>query len=134
MYRAKESSRNAFCFYTAEMNARAASKLQLNTDLRRALERREFLLHYQPKVDLATGSMIGMEALLRWQHPERGLVLAAGVHPGAGGQRAHRRRGRLGGRGGLPADCATGRTPGWSSRRWRSISPRASSAAATSTR
>jgi len=74
MYRAKESSRNAFCFYTAEMNARAASKLQLNTDLRHALERREFRLHYQPKVNLATGEMIGMEALLRWQHAERGLV------------------------------------------------------------
>jgi len=74
MYRAKESSRNAFCFYTAEMNVRAASKLQLNTDLRHALERREFRLHYQPKVNLATGEMIGMEALLRWQHAERGLV------------------------------------------------------------
>ena len=74
MYRAKESTRNTFCYYTAEMNARATSKLRLNTDLRRALERREFLLHYQPKVDLATGNMIGMEALLRWQHPERGMV------------------------------------------------------------
>jgi diguanylate cyclase (GGDEF)-like protein/PAS domain S-box-containing protein len=74
MYRAKESSRNAFCFYTAEMNARTASRLQLNTDLRRALERREFSLHYQPKVNLATGEMIGMEALLRWQHAERGMV------------------------------------------------------------
>jgi diguanylate cyclase (GGDEF)-like protein/PAS domain S-box-containing protein len=74
MYRAKESSRNAFCFYTAEMNARAASKLQLNTDLRRALERGEFRLHYQPKVHLATGEMTGMEALLRWQHAQRGMV------------------------------------------------------------
>ncbi len=74
MYRAKESSRNAFCFYTAEMNARTASKLQLNTDLRRAVERGEFILHYQPKVNLASGTMIGMEALLRWQHPQRGLV------------------------------------------------------------
>ncbi len=74
MYRAKESSRNAFCFYTAELNARAASKLQLNTDLRRALERGEFLLHYQPKVRLSSGEMIGMEALLRWQHTARGLV------------------------------------------------------------
>jgi diguanylate cyclase (GGDEF)-like protein/PAS domain S-box-containing protein len=74
MYRAKESSRNTFCFYTAEMNARAASMLQLNTDLRRAVERGEFRLHYQPKVNLATGEMIGMEALLRWQHAERGLV------------------------------------------------------------
>ncbi|MDH3320780.1 MAG: EAL domain-containing protein [Betaproteobacteria bacterium] len=74
MYRAKESARNSFCFYTAEMNARAASKLQLNSDLRRARERGEFLLHYQPKVRLASGEMIGMEALLRWQHAQRGLV------------------------------------------------------------
>ncbi len=74
MYRAKESSRNAFCFYTAELNARAASKLQLNSDLRRALERGEFQLHYQPKVRLESGRMIGMEALLRWQHAERGMV------------------------------------------------------------
>ncbi|MDH4326701.1 MAG: EAL domain-containing protein, partial [Betaproteobacteria bacterium] len=74
MYRAKESSRNAFCFYTAELNARAASKLQLNTDLQRALERGEFLLHYQPKVQLASGAMTGMEALLRWQHAGRGMV------------------------------------------------------------
>jgi diguanylate cyclase (GGDEF)-like protein/PAS domain S-box-containing protein len=74
MYRAKESSRNTFCFYTAEINARAATKLRLQTDLRHALERREFVLHYQPRVELATGTMIGMEALLRWQHPERGMV------------------------------------------------------------
>ena len=72
--RAKESARNTFCFYTAELNARAASKLQLNSDLRRALERGEFLLHYQPKVRLASGQMIGMEALLRWQHAQRGMV------------------------------------------------------------
>jgi diguanylate cyclase (GGDEF)-like protein/PAS domain S-box-containing protein len=74
MYRAKESSRNTFCFYTAELNARAASKLQLNSDLRRALERGEFQLHYQPKVRLENGQMIGMEALLRWQHAQRGMV------------------------------------------------------------
>jgi diguanylate cyclase (GGDEF)-like protein/PAS domain S-box-containing protein len=74
MVRAKESSRNAFCFYTAELNARAASKLQLNSDLRRALERGEFQLHYQPKVRLESAQMIGMEALMRWQHAERGMV------------------------------------------------------------
>ncbi len=74
MYRVKESSRNSYCFYAAEMNARAAAKLQLNGDLRRAVERREFELHYQPKVALDSGAMIGMEALLRWRHPERGLV------------------------------------------------------------
>jgi len=73
MVRAKDVH-NTFCFYTAELNARAASKLQLNSELRRALEREEFRLHYQPKVRLESGDMIGMEALLRWQHPQRGLV------------------------------------------------------------
>jgi diguanylate cyclase (GGDEF)-like protein/PAS domain S-box-containing protein len=81
MYRAKESSRNAYCFYTAEMNARAAAKLQLNSDLRRAIERGEFLLNYQPKVRLDTGELIGMEALLRWKHPERGIVPPAEFVP-----------------------------------------------------
>jgi diguanylate cyclase (GGDEF)-like protein/PAS domain S-box-containing protein len=74
MYRAKDASRNAYCFYSAEMGARAALKLQLDQDLRQAVERLEFELHYQPKVALATGEMTGMEALLRWRHPERGLV------------------------------------------------------------
>jgi len=74
MYQAKESGRSAYRYFTAEMNERSAAKLQLNTDLRWAVERREFVLHYQPKVDLATGALVGMEALLRWQHPQRGLV------------------------------------------------------------
>jgi len=74
MYRAKESSRNAYCFYTGEMNERAAAKLQLNSDLRRAVDRAEFELNYQPKVRLDTGALVGMEALLRWRHPERGMV------------------------------------------------------------
>jgi EAL domain-containing protein (putative c-di-GMP-specific phosphodiesterase class I) len=74
MYRAKESARNSYCFFTAEMNQRSVAKVQLNTDLRRALERDEFTLHYQPKVDLASGNLRGIEALLRWKHPSRGLV------------------------------------------------------------
>ena len=74
MYRAKEASRNAFCFFTAEMNRRSAEKMQLNNDLRHAIERREFVLHYQPKVELASGALTGFEALLRWNHPQRGLV------------------------------------------------------------
>jgi len=75
MYRAKELTRNAYCFFTAEMNQRAVAKLQLNTDLRRAIERSEFVLHYQPKVDLRSGRTHGVEALLRWNHPQRGMVL-----------------------------------------------------------
>ena len=81
MYRAKESTRNAFCFFDAEMNERSAARLQLNTDLRRAIERREFLLHYQPKVELASGALVGAEALLRWNHPQRGMVSPAEFIP-----------------------------------------------------
>jgi diguanylate cyclase (GGDEF)-like protein len=74
MYRAKESARNSYCFFTAEMNQRSMAKVALNADLRRALERGEFALHYQPKVDLASGTLRGMEALLRWRHHARGIV------------------------------------------------------------
>jgi diguanylate cyclase (GGDEF)-like protein/PAS domain S-box-containing protein len=74
MYRAKESARNCYRFFTAEMNQRTVAKVQLNTDLRRAIEREEFTLHYQPKVDLADGKLRGLEALLRWNHPQRGIV------------------------------------------------------------
>jgi diguanylate cyclase (GGDEF)-like protein/PAS domain S-box-containing protein len=81
MYRAKELTRNAYCFFTAEMNQRSVAKLQLNTDLRRAIERGEFVLHYQPKVDLRDGRIHGVEALLRWNHPQRGVVLPAEFVP-----------------------------------------------------
>ena len=74
MYRAKEAGRNTYEFYRAEMNQRARELLTLETDLRQALARREFELHYQPKVSLTTGAMLGVEALLRWRSPQRGLV------------------------------------------------------------
>jgi diguanylate cyclase (GGDEF)-like protein/PAS domain S-box-containing protein len=81
MYRAKELGRNGCQFYTPEMNARALEKLSLETSLRRALERREFLLHYQPKASLAGGEITGVEALLRWRHPELGLIPPADFMP-----------------------------------------------------
>jgi len=77
MYRAKELGRNSCQFYTPEMNARALEKLSLESSLRRALERREFVLYFQPKVSLVTGEITGVEALLRWRHPELGLVSPA---------------------------------------------------------
>ncbi|MGH8686483.1 MAG: putative bifunctional diguanylate cyclase/phosphodiesterase [Burkholderiales bacterium] len=72
--RAQDDPRSEYCFYAAEMNARSEAKLRLHGELRRAVEREEFELYYQPKVDLASGAMRGVEALLRWRHPERGLV------------------------------------------------------------
>jgi diguanylate cyclase (GGDEF)-like protein/PAS domain S-box-containing protein len=74
MFRAKERGRNNFRFYTAEMNSRVAEHLSLETDLRRALERGELLLHYQPQVDLPSGRIVGAEALARWQHPQKGMI------------------------------------------------------------
>ena len=81
MYRAKEHGRNNFQFYTSEMNERVNERLSLEHALRRALERQEFLLHYQQKVDLRTGAIIGAEALVRWTHPEWGLVRPARFIP-----------------------------------------------------
>jgi diguanylate cyclase (GGDEF)-like protein len=81
MYRAKEHGRANFQFYTSEMNERVSDRLALESALRRALERREFLLHYQEKVDLRTGEIIGAEALVRWSHPEWGLVRPARFIP-----------------------------------------------------
>ena len=74
MYHAKEHGRNTFQFYTAEMNVRAARRLSLETGLRHALERNELSLNYQPQIDLKSGNLYGMEALLRWQSPEFGSV------------------------------------------------------------
>ena len=81
MSRAKEQGRNSYQFFTRELNERARNRVQTETALRLALERREFLLHYQPKVDLASGTICGFEALLRWQHPEKGLVSPAEFIP-----------------------------------------------------
>jgi diguanylate cyclase (GGDEF)-like protein/PAS domain S-box-containing protein len=81
MYRAKDQGRNNYQFYLPQMNERAGQRMQLETALHGALEREEFLLHYQPKVELVHGAISGLEALLRWQHPERGLILPAHFVP-----------------------------------------------------
>lgn len=74
MYRAKELGRNSFQFYTSEMNTKVQGKLAMQDGLRNALDNDEFLLLYQPQVDLQSGQIIGVEALIRWQHPELGVV------------------------------------------------------------
>jgi diguanylate cyclase (GGDEF)-like protein/PAS domain S-box-containing protein len=81
MYCAKESGRNNFQFFTAEMNLKSVERQSVESSLRRAIERDEFLLHYQPKINLATGEITGVEALIRWQQPGRGLVPPAQFVP-----------------------------------------------------
>lgn len=75
MYQAKERGRNAFEFFSRDTNARALRELTLESRLREAVDRDELALHYQPRVEVATGQVSGLEALLRWEHPELGCVL-----------------------------------------------------------
>jgi EAL domain-containing protein (putative c-di-GMP-specific phosphodiesterase class I) len=74
MYRAKELERNNFQFFSSEMNIKVLERMLLENSMRKALEREEFFLVYQPQVDARSGLITGMEALLRWQHPDLGLL------------------------------------------------------------
>ncbi|GAB3428057.1 EAL domain-containing protein [Massilia solisilvae] len=75
MYHAKQHGRNEFRFFSPEMNAHVVERVQTENMLRRALERGEFVLEYQPEIDIGSGRTIGVEALIRWRHPERGLLM-----------------------------------------------------------
>jgi diguanylate cyclase (GGDEF)-like protein/PAS domain S-box-containing protein len=77
MYKAKEAGKNNCQFYTKGMNATAVNYLLLENDLRRAIDLNQLILHYQPQIDLKTNDIVGVEALVRWQHPDRGLVSPA---------------------------------------------------------
>jgi diguanylate cyclase (GGDEF)-like protein/PAS domain S-box-containing protein len=81
MYRAKAHGRNAFHFFTAEINQALSERMALERDLRAALQREELTLHFQPKVSLVSGQMIGAEALVRWNHPQHGMLSPARFIP-----------------------------------------------------
>ena len=75
MYQAKAAGRNTYQFYTADLNRRALEMLSMENDIRKAIDRREFVLHYQPQVNISSGRVVGAEALIRWNHPDLGLVM-----------------------------------------------------------
>lgn len=81
MYRAKDSGRNRLEFYEAEMNDKAVQRLQLETELRGAIAKQQLMVYYQPRVQVSSGEVVGMEALLRWQHPDLGFVSPAQFIP-----------------------------------------------------
>jgi EAL domain-containing protein (putative c-di-GMP-specific phosphodiesterase class I) len=74
MYHAKDSGRDNYQFFKSDLNIRAIERQSLESDLRHAIERQELLLNYQPKVNLATGAIMGVEALIRWRNPKHGIV------------------------------------------------------------
>ena len=96
MYQAKENGRQSYQFFKPAMNVRAVERQSIEESLRRALERQEFALHYQPKINLRTGAITGAEALLRWTHPTRGLGPSGAVHSRRGRLRPHSADRRLG--------------------------------------
>jgi diguanylate cyclase (GGDEF)-like protein/PAS domain S-box-containing protein len=83
MYAAKDDGHDRYKYFKSDMNLRAIERHTLESGLRRAIERKEFVLHYQPKISLATGAIIGVEALIRWHHPQRGLLPPENFIPAA---------------------------------------------------
>jgi len=81
MYRAKDQGRNRFVYYEESMNVEAQSRAALDLELRQAFDRNELILHYQPQIDMRTGRVCAVEALIRWQHPQRGLLYPAAFIP-----------------------------------------------------
>ena len=74
LYRAKEEGKGIFTYYKEEMTIKARNKIEIETQLRRACENNEFLVHYQPQIDIKTGNLLGAEALVRWNHPIKGVI------------------------------------------------------------
>src|SRR5690606_30301637 len=74
MYKAKQDDGSSFCFFTDAMNRDVRRQLRLESDLRKALNKDQFFLQYQPRIDVSTGRIIALEALLRWNHPENGVL------------------------------------------------------------
>ena len=108
MHHAKASARDKVLFYGEHMDATGVGRLRLEADLRKALERNELALHYQPQVNIVTGAVVGAEALLRWEHPEHGTIPPFQFIPLAEEIGVIRRAGSMGACRGLPATAGVG--------------------------
>ena len=108
MYAAKELGRNRIEVFDESLRAKVRRRLQNEIELRQAIENRELVVYYQPEVEVPSGRLLGAEALVRWQHPTRGLLAAVRVHRPGRGDRAHPRPRGLGAAGGLPPAGASG--------------------------
>ena len=108
MYKAKSLGRSRFEVFEAGMRAQAVARLELESDLRRAVDHREFVLYYQPKVSLKTGKIVGVEALIRWRHPEHGIVPPDEFIPAGRGDRPDRSHRPMGVARGVQRRCAAG--------------------------
>ena len=108
LYRAKADGRARYAVFDPSMQARALERLELETDLRHALERDELRVYFQPVVDLETGSVNEVEALARWERPGHGIVSPLDFIPIAEGDRPHRADRSVGAGGGLPLGAALG--------------------------
>jgi len=103
MYHAKGSGRNRYQFFSRQMNARIVERMELESSLKKAIHRTEFILQYQPEVDFANDRVVGAEALIRWQHPQLGLAAAVSFHTGCRRMRVDCADRRLGAADRMPA-------------------------------
>ena len=130
MYRAKSRGKGRYAVFEPGMHTAIVERLELEVDLKRALEREELVLVYQPIFSLVTGAVAGVEALVRWRHPTRGIVLPERLRPAGGGERPDRRARPVGAPEGLPPGRAVAREdtpaiPGLRNRRQRLRRPAA---------
>ena len=101
LYRAKSEGRGSYRFYEPEMDLRVRARRALELDIRRAFVNGEFELYYQPIVNLQNNEVCGFEALLRWHHPERGMILPSRIHPSRRGHQFNSFDRRMGATGSL---------------------------------
>ena len=124
MYQAKENGRSRYQFFEPAMNVRAVERQSIEESLRRGLERQEFALHYQPKIDLRTGAITGAEALIRWTHPDPRADPPSPVYSRRGGLQPHSADRRLGPAGSVRASPSLGGCRAAARRPWPSTSQR----------